>query len=700
MAMHRFHNDDETFSELDLIAVGGSRYARHESTEILMKSYATDDGEVKQWVPLETIGPRGFYRSTAQYQRALQKDMPPEMKEAIADPSYIWFAWNKTFEYQMLKHVLGVEIPHHRWRDPMVLSMTLSFPGALEKVGEIINLPPELRKKAGMTLINTFSKARKPTKTNDRTRNMPNHFPVKWEEYKAYNRRDVEAERAIWLRLRKWNMPAHEWDLWFLDQKINEAGIPINLNMARNAVKLTEDIIGNRLEKMKDLTGLSNPNSGSQLLPWLVDHGYPYEDLKKGHVARAIDSSGNYTVTALVEKVLRLRQEVSKSSTKKFAALVNAADLDGVLRYCFQFAGAQRTWRWGGRRYQPQNLARPEAYLEHLIHMLVDHVEHMDAESLELVHGLPMDVLSACVRPVVQAPAGFVLLDADLNAIENRVLGWMAGCDKILKVFREGRCPYVDFATHLYKQPYEKLYHEYKVLKDKTKRTVAKPGVLGCGYMLSAGEEFENATTGEMEASGLLGYAWNMGVKLTKEQSSLSVDVFRNTYTEVPEYWALIDRAAKRTIQTGKPHEAGPVTFDISGPFMRMRLPSGRYLHYWRPKVEPMRMPWGAMKPAITYWGVNDKKQWVKQTTHPGKLTENGDQAIARDLLAHGMMLANREGIDIRLHVHDQVIALHPEKLAKQGLQTLIDCMEDVPHWAKGLPLGAEGFTDTIFRKD
>lgn len=700
MAMHRFHNDDETFSEVDLIACGGSRYARHESTEILMKAYATDDGEIKQWVPMETVGPRGFYRSKEKYQKALRADLPHEIREAIENPNYIWFAWNKTFEYQILKHVLGVEIPHNRWRDPMVLSMTLSFPGALEKVGEIINLPPELRKKAGMTLINTFSKARKPTKTNDRTRNMPGHFPEKWEEYKAYNRGDVAAERAIWLRLRKWNMPAHEWDLWFLDQKINEAGIPINLNMARNAVKLTEEVVADRLQQMKTLTGLGNPNSGAQLLPWLIDHGYPYEDLKKGHVSRAIDSSGNYTVTALVEKVLRLRQEVSKSSTKKFAALVNAADIDGVLRYCFQFAGAQRTWRWGGRRYQPQNLARPEAYLEHLIHMLVDHVEHMDAESLELVHGMPMDVLSACVRPVVQAPPGFVLLDADLNAIENRVLGWMSGCDKILKVFREGRCPYVDFATHLYKQPYEKLFHEYKVLKDKTKRTVAKPGVLGCGYMLSAGEEFENATTGEMEATGLLGYAWNMGVRLTKEQSNLSVDVFRGTFVEVPEYWTLIDQAAKRTIKTGKPHEAGPVTFDISGPFLRMRLPSGRHLHYWRPKVEPMRMPWGAMKPAITYWGVNDKKQWVKQTTHPGKLTENADQAISRDLLAHGMVLANREGIDIRLHVHDQVIALHPESLAKQGLQTLIECMEDVPRWAKGLPLGAEGFTDTIFRKD
>lgn len=701
----RTHHDFETFSELDLKKVGGSRYARHESTEALMLAYAYDDAKVKQWVPIETIGPRTAYRSKDRYQKALRANMPKDLQEAIKDPAYFFFAWNKSFEYQIWLHVLGIEIPHHRWRDPMVLALTLSFPGKLEKVGEIIGLPEELRKLAGMALINKFSKPRKPTATIPRTRNLPEHFPTDWAMYRAYNRRDAEAERAIWLKLRRWNMPSEEWRLWALDQKINEAGIPINVRVARNAVAVAEEVVGKRVEEMREITGLSNPNSGPQLLPWLQDHGYPYEDLKKGHIKRALDLMDDPFEPAGASdedcrRVLQLRSEVSRSSSKKFQALLDAVDIDEVIRYCMQFAGAQRTWRWGGRRFQPQNLARPEPYLENLVHALVEQMEYLDAACIELIHEYPMDVLAACVRPVVQAKPGFVFLDVDLNAIENRVLGWMSGCEKILRVFREGRCPYVDFATYLFKQSYEKLFHEYKVLKDKTKRTIAKPGVLGCGYMLSAGQEYENETTGEMEATGLLGYAWNMGVKLTKEQSELSVEVFRDTFHEVPAYWKEIDRAARRTIQTKRPHDAGPVTFDISGPFLRMRLPSGRYLHYYNPRIENRRMPWGDIRPSIVYKGLNEKKQWVDTTTHPGKLTENADQAIARDLLGHGMMLADKQGLDIRFHVHDQIIAMVREQQAEKLLQVLVECMQEQPAWAKGLPLGAEGHIDRIFRKD
>lgn len=697
---HRFHNDFETFSEVDLKKCGSSVYARHPSTEILMQSYATDDGEVAQWVPLENIGPRTAYSSTERYRKALLADMPLELKEAIRDPSYFWFAWNKSFEYQILLHVAGIEIPHHRWRDPMVLALTLSFPGALDAVGTILNLPPELRKKAGMALINKFSKPRKPTKTIDRVRNMPEHFPAAWNDYKVYNRNDTVAERACWLKMRPFNMPPHEWKLWYLDQEINEAGIPINLTVANNAVAIADQVVEARMEEMREITKLSNPNSTEQLLPWLQDGGYPYDDLKKGHVKRAASLAEELGLHEDTSRVLQLRSEVSKSSVKKFTALTHATDADGFLRHGFQFAGAQRTWRWGGRKFQAQNLARPEPYLEHLIHMLVDHLEHLDAESIEMIYEYPMDVLSACVRPVVQAKPGYLLLDADLNAIENRVLGWMTGCDKILDVFRNGRDPYIDFATYLYGEPYADLWHQYKVLKEKTKRTVAKPGVLGCGYMLSAGHEFENERTGEIEATGLLGYAWNMGVKLTLEQSQQSVDVFRSTYLEVPDYWDEIDQAARRCISTGKPTEAGPVEFDRYGPFMRMRLPSGRYLHYYKPSLQMKAMPRGKKKLAICYEGLNDKKKWGLISTHPGKLTENADQAISRDLLAHGMQLARAEGIDIRLHVHDQIVAMAPEDEAEDQLKLLIECMEQPPKWAPDLPLGAEGFVDRIFRKD
>jgi DNA polymerase len=400
-------------------------------------------------------------------------------------------------------------------------------------------------------------------------------------------------------------------------------------------------------------------------------------------------------------RVLELRSEVSRTSPTKFKALRRATDdHDPVIRYTLQFAGAARTWRWGGRIFQPQNLPRPDKKYEKGLPTHAHAVEVLDPEAFGLVYPDPMNVLASVIRPAVQAPDGYMLIDADLNAIENRVLGWLARCPKILRVFEENRDPYIDFATYLFGQGYEKLFQEY-VNGDKTKRTTSKPGVLGCGYMLSAGEERYNYKTGEKEATGLLGYAWNMGVTdFTQEQSKLSVDVFRREFEEVKDYWYAIERAAKKCIRTGKVVEFDQVRFDRKGPFLRMILPSGRALHYCRPRIEKVRMPWGKMKDSITYEGLDDKKRWMRISTHPGKLTENADQAIARDLLAHGMVLAAKEGIDIRLHVHDQIIGLSKEERAEEELKTLIQCMEEKPRWARDLPLGSEGFISKVLIKD
>jgi DNA polymerase len=318
-----------------------------------------------------------------------------------------------------------------------------------------------------------------------------------------------------------------------------------------------------------------------------------------------------------------------------------------------------------------------------------------------MVYEKPFDVLSSCVRPVVQAPDGFLFADVDLSAIENRVLGWMSNCHPILDVFKKGQDPYIAFATKLFHKTYEELWHEYKVLGNSSKRTIAKPGVLGAGYRLGPGEQHENRKTGEMEATGLLGYAWNMGVRqFTKEDSALSVDTFRRSYPEVVEFWYAIERAAKKCITTGREVDCWPVVLDMAGPFMRMRLPSGRCLHYFRPRIRDCKTPWGEVRPTITYEGLNDKKMWGLITTHGGKLTENPDQAISRDLLVHGMRIAKKEGLSVRVHVHDQIVALVPEKEADRQLRVLKECMEDVPVWAKGLPVGSSGFISKIFTKD
>ena len=508
----------------------------------------------------------------------------------------------------------------------------------------------------------------------------------------------------------KWNLSDEEWALWHLDQEINDAGIPINMAMVHNARRVAKAVVDARLSEMAAITGLDNPNSGAQLLPWLQKQGYPFVDLKKGHVSRAakMPVAGDDEIRDFVgqaseadyRRVLELRAEVSKTSVKKYDALAERTDTDGCIRGTLQFAGAGRTWRWAGRNgYQPQNLARPAPYLEKVQEKAARHLELLSPEAVELVYEKPMDLLSSCVRPAFKAPPGYRILDADLNAIENRVLGWLAGDQKILDVYLNGRDPYVDFATYMVGGTYEERWAEYKA-GDKSNRTMAKPGVLGCGYLLGAGHEYEDEATGEIEATGLLGYAWNMGVRLTAEQSKLSVDVWRETFADAVQFWWDIDKAARRCIKTGEQTECGPLSFDISGPFMRMRLPSGRHLHYCRPKIEDKLKPWGEVGPTITYEGLNDKNQWTRLTTHPGKLTENADQAISRDILANGIRLAKREGLDVRLHVHDQIAALSPEDRADEELEILKACMSEVPAWAKGLPLATAGFHSEYFIKD
>jgi len=717
--LYRAHIDYETFSELDLTDVGSDRYSRDDSTEVLMAAYARGDDPVKHW-------------------DAQQQLMPAELEDMLLDDAAIKFAWNASFEMQITKNVLKMPVRIKSWRDTMVMAMGLSLPGSLAKAGPVVDLPNDKQKNAeGKALMRVFSFPRKPTKRNLATRTYWWQEPEKWERYCVYNVDDVEAERAIYHKIKKWQPSPEEWQLWFIDQEINQRGIPINMEMVDSAVLTYEYIKADRIQQMREITGLENPGSTPQLLPWLQERGYQFEDCQKGHIARGREKAGDHIKTGEpllisqfsddtesqvligqsevpagdvvdLERVLELRLEAAKSSPTKFLALQRAADREaGVIRNTFQFYGAQRTGRWGGRIYQPQNLAKPEKYLEKYVEQVAHHLEYMEPEAINQVYSKPMDALAAGVRPVAQAPEGYLFADADLNAIENRGLGWVSNCPKILRVFELNRDPYVDFATYLFPGgTYEEYYAEYKA-GDSRKRTVSKPGVLGCGYQLGPGEARTNYKTGEIEATGLLGYAWNMGIKdFTSEQAKLSVKVFRETFEEVPEFWYGIERAAKKCITTGQPVKFGVISFDMQSPFLRMILPSGRALYYVRPRLEPVKTPWGEERLSITYEGENDKKQWVRISTHGGKLTENAVQALSRDLLAHGIKLAWKEGLDIRLHVHDQIVALVREETAEHDLKVLQDCMGVNPWWSYGrsdfpdLPLGSAGFTSRIFVKD
>ena len=702
----RFHHDHETYSKTDLTKVGASIYSRDPSTEVLMTSWAwDDDGPVKQWVPAEIGEP-----------------IPAELEDALSDERVMKFAWNAAFERNINKNVLKIDSPLPTWRDPMVLSFSLSLPGKLEKAGPIVNLPDnKIKDNRGRNLIKKFCGPREPTKQKLHTRADWTTDPEDWRDFCAYNRQDVVSERAFWIRMRQYDMPPWEWALWCLDQEINEAGIPINMAMVNNAIEIYHGLLNVRLKRMGQITRLDNPNSGAQLLPWLQDQGYRFDDLKAGHVRRSAaevekrieEGDDDPRLPALLE-VLELRAETAKTSVKKYDAMTDVVDDEGLFRHAFQFAGAGRTWRWAGRKVQYHNAPRPPPYLEKHQVFVAQMIELLDAESFEMVFtskvndkakGVskrsPIDALATGVRPAVQAPDGWVFVDADLNAIENRVLGYIAQDDKILNVFKDGRDPYVDFSTYMLGGTYEMREHEYKVLGNKGPRTLAKPAVLGCGYQLSAGEERENEKTGEIEATGLLGYAWGMWVsQFTLDDAILAVRVWRETYSPCVDFWYRIERAAKRCVRTRKRVDCWPVTFEMHGPFLRMILPSGRRLSYCRPRLMEWMMPWKVKKMCLTYENLNDHNQFVRTNTGPGKLTENADQAISRDLLAHGITLARKEGLDVRLHVHDQILAMIRESQANWGLATLLDCMKEAPDWAPHMPLGAAGAISKFFIKD
>jgi len=710
-----FFNDFETKSRSDIKKVGARRYARDPSTKVLMLAYAFDNGPIEQWVPAEG------------------EKMPGDLRDAIRDPEVQKRSWNASMEMSVWREVCGVEIFPDEWRCTQTQAMCLSAPTGLGMAGPIFDLPLDLQKEQrGKALINRFCKPRKPTKHKPWVWSDYLTDPEEWDEFKGYNRADIAAERGIYNRIRKWDLPQHEWDLWCLDYEINNDGIPINMNVVTNAIKFVEHIRAKRYARIKQLTGVDNPRSNPQLLEWLNDNGYRFSDMQAAHVKKAAEDT---RLSDTVREVLAMRAEIAKTSTDKYYAMERAVDLDhDIIQGCLQFAGAQRTWRWSGRLIQPQNLARPHPALEKLQEVCVEHLEHLTPEALELVYDKswkdvqkpgPIDMLSTCIRPTVQAPKGMVMVSADLNAIENRVLGYLSGDQKILNVFRNNLDPYIDFATKMYGDTYEAIAAEVAA-GNKKKRTVAKPGVLGCGYMLSAGEEKENHKTGEMEATGLLGYAWNMGVKLTAQEAIDSVRVWRDTYEDAVAYWWEIEKAAKLTMKTDKEAWAGPVRFARSGPFLQMWLPSGRCLSYMRPRLEDVELIWCEKqkkylpeflckepnkkktkeKVSLTYEGLNDKNKWVRIQTHPGKLTENADQAISRDILATSMMRFRkrvpRNVGRLVLHVHDEPVAIAQESKAEWVLKTMEECLREPMPWAteKELPLYAKGSIGKVWIKD
>lgn len=688
-----FHLDYESRSCCDLPTRGLHNYATDPSTQVILAAFAEGDNKVQLWQP--HLGP-----------------MPNELKDALTDPWVEVHAWNATFEYVITRSVLQVQKPISEYFDVMVLARSLSMPGYLEDVGKIVKVKPsEAKLEEGGNLVKMFTEPKvaggesglfgvsKPGFNDWST------HPEEWERFCAYCKNDVVAERAIERKLSKYPLPESEYKGWCLDQKINSTGIPTDLAVVKGAQFIAAKEMALLRARLKELTGCENPNSNEQLLAFVQSQGYGFSSLGKAFVNRAM--AGECPLTDLCREVLEIRRMTSKTSVNKFDAIASNVNSDGRLRYQFSFMGAPRTGRWSGKGSQDaggvqmQNLARPVKSVEKNMDRALELVRKMDYDAIKAEFEQPLEVASSVIRGAFCAEPGNKLAIADLAAIEARVVAWLSGCKPLLDVFHKGLDPYIDFATDLYKKPYDQV--------TKQERTNSKPAVLGACYQLGAGEEVETAD-GDRIKTGLLGYALALGVELTPSEAAEAILVYRNKYKEIVDYWWELERASIAAVRGHGLQTVGFVTFEAVGKSMlRVLLPSGRYLTYLQPEVNEVEFTTKDKKTGkdrtfkkdeLSYMGLDQTtRQWVRMPTRGGHLTENFCQAVARDILLHGMTLADELGMEIVAHVHDEIVAQVPEN-GQLGHEDLVDCMKTVPAWAVGLPLDAEGFESKSYRKN
>jgi DNA polymerase len=637
--------------------------------------------------------------------------MPNELRDALTDPWVEIHAYNVSFERAITKFVLGIDKPAAEFRDSMVSARSVSLPGSLEDVCEILKVPLDQAKIAdGSRLIKLFTEPEvlggevglfgvsKPG-FNDW-----NTHPADWEMFCAYCKTDVAAERAVGRKLRKFPLPENEIRGWLLDQKINEAGIPCDLDLVRGATFIADKELTLLRAQLKERTALDNPNSNEQMLGWVQTQGYTFSSLGKAFVNRAM--AGECDLTPLCREVLEIRRMTSKTSVNKFQAISSYVSSDGRLRHQFSFMGAPRTGRWSGKGSQDsssvqlQNLARPNKSVEERMDRALELVRKMDYDAIKAEFGQPLEVASSVVRGAFRAEPGMKLCIADLAGIEARDLGWLANCKPLLDVFRNGLDPYIDLAATIYRKPYESV--------TKAERAHGKVGILAAGYQMGAGEEIETKD-GDRIKTGLLGYAQAYGIEMTTEEAERAIQAYRTKYKEVVNFWWDLERASIAAVRGHGPQRIGHVTFECIGKSMlRVLLPSGRYLNYIQPEVHEEEytykdkrtgQPITKTKDVLSYMGVDQEtRQWVRIPTRGGHLTENLCQAVARDILLNGMLLADEMGFEIVAHIHDEIVAQVP-KDGTLGVRELISCMKSQPAWAKDLPLDADGGESETYRK-
>ncbi len=636
--------DLETFSSVDLSKCGVYRYASSPDFDILLFGYSVDGGDVRV-VDLACGG-----------------EIPADIVEALSDDSVIKWSYNNNFERVCLSNYFGTWFEPGSWRCTMVWAAYLGLPRSLADVGTVLGLEKQ-KLTEGKDLIRYFCVPCKPTKANGgRTRNLPGHDREKWERFKAYNLRDVEAEMQIQQRLAKFPVPDFVWEEYRQDQEINDRGIGVDMEMVKNAIAMDGRSKAELSDAMKELTELENPNSVQQMKQWLLENGVETDSLDKKAVAAMLEDAPEPLKT-----VLTLRQQLAKSSVKKYQAMENAVCADSRAHGMFQFYGANRTGRYSGRIIQLQNL--PQNHIPDLAQAR-ELVKSGDFDALAMLYEDIPDTLSQLIRTAFVPQDGRKFIVADFSAIEARVIAWIAGERWRLRVFEGGGDIYCASASQMFHVPVEK-HGVNGHLRQK-----GKIAELALGY---------GGSVGALKSMGAL----EMG--LAEEELQPLVSAWRDSNPSITEFWWAVDRAVKECIKKRMPTETHGIRFDYQSGMLFITLFSGRRLAYVKPRIGENQFG----GESVTYMGVGGTKKWERLESYGPKFVENIVQAVSRDILCYAMRTL--KNCSIVAHVHDEIII---EADRRMSLPAVCEQMGRTPPWAKGLLLRADGYECSFYQKD
>ena len=623
------------------IKYGVRKYVDSVDFEILLFAYSIDGGEVK----------------VVDFTKGI--DVPLEVNLALTDPKVIKTAFNASFERTCISRAMGRPLPPEQWRDTMIWGMELGLPASLAQMAKYLNVPQQ-KDTEGKRLIRKYCIPKKDGSFCEE------YEGEDWQLFKSYVAQDVRTEMSIAEELAPYPIADSEWELWALDQNINDRGVGIDMDLVRAALLLDEETSAAAKEQLKTLTGLDNPNSVMQLKKWLGEQGLQVQSLGKEQVTEILSDA---ETPNLVREALLLRQATSNSSIKKYDMLNNATCQDDRIHGILQFYGATRTGRWAGRLLQVQNLPRG-SLKPHELATARDFVKADDMEALDIIWGDVPEVLKSLIRSALIPSDGHEFIVSDFSAIEARVIAWLAGEEWVLDTFREGH--------DIYKATANQMFHLGGVDKvDKSMRQRGKVATLALGYQ---------GGTGALQAMGAL----KMGIKEDELQGL--VNAWRTANPNIVKFWRRVEAAAKRALEFGTKVSlrSTGISFYVRNTFLMIGLPNGRSIAYANATLEDGR---------IRYEGKSmTSSTFQKLDTYGGKLVENIVQATARDVLAESMLRLEKLGYKIVAHVHDEVILDVPKGIT--NIDEINEQMAINPEWTEGLPLAAAGFRSDFYMKD